>query len=336
LESLKYYILSIQICENIQISGTAYNNPSGCLYLYKNDVTSNSEYENFGLDAAKDDTSNYLDLLSTSDRAKLSRSVGLSYSDARSYNYGIINWMMPVKVKVSVPLSDGTYLYSRTTKMENNEVYAVDSLTNSPAQEAIVKLNNGGNWMRFQNPLVITTDHISSRAQFKLTLAFNPDGIIHGKKMVSNYALKDSNQNGLDIPMIDLAPIPHKASDNVIRETYHINFPQPNYAASGVVRLELYYVSSDTEKTIYAATTTSIYTNSSADSELPMIQKVSFIQTNQGKINFLNWENTAFIEGLSRFTTAGQAGSCKLLLGYHYGSELLQTTYSLHSIRNVA
>lgn len=67
-----------------------------------------------------------------------------------------------------------------------------------------------------------------------------------------------------------------------------------------------------------------------------MIQKVSFIQTNQSTINFLNWENAVFIQGISRFSTAGQAGSCKLLLGHHYGSELQQTTYSLHSIRNVA
>jgi hypothetical protein len=336
LESLKYYILSIQICESIQISGTSFDNPTGCLMLYQNDVTSNSQYDNFGHAAALADTQNYLDLLNSEDRGKLSAAVGLAAADARSYNYGLVNWMKPIKVKVRVPLSDGSSLYSRTTEESGGNVMARDALTNSPAEESVVVLNNGGNWIRFQSPLVISSSNVMNGAEYKLTLAFNPDGIVHGKKQVSNFALKDSAQNGIDVPMIDLAPIPHKADDNVIRETYYINFPQQNYAAAGVLRLELYYVSSDAAKTIYGATTTRIYTNSSAETELPMIQKVSFITSNQGLVNFLNWENTAFIEGLRRFTTPGQAGNCRLLLGFHYGNDLLNTTYTLHSVRTVA
>ena len=37
LESLEYYIYSVQICETLTPSGSGFSNPSGCLQLYSGD-----------------------------------------------------------------------------------------------------------------------------------------------------------------------------------------------------------------------------------------------------------------------------------------------------------
>ena len=108
----------------------------------------------------------------------------------RSYNYGIITWSLPIKVKATLPLGDGTFLYthdgetlSETIGNDNFVRYytkASSSLGVGPAEEAVVLLGNGGNWFKFQNPLTVTSADVEERRQWVLDLVFNPEGIVKG------------------------------------------------------------------------------------------------------------------------------------------------------------
>ena len=51
LESLRYYISSIMLCESLETVGTAWGNPSGCLTLYQ--ATTMQDYDERRIAAAK-------------------------------------------------------------------------------------------------------------------------------------------------------------------------------------------------------------------------------------------------------------------------------------------
>jgi len=77
LESLEYYIFSVQICESLEASGSGFNNPTGCLELYSGD---RSAY-NYDLEgdwtslaaAARGSDTGFVDLIDPSARATLGR-----------------------------------------------------------------------------------------------------------------------------------------------------------------------------------------------------------------------------------------------------------------------
>jgi hypothetical protein len=242
LESLEYYITSVQICETMEAQGSGFSNPAGCLQLYSGDVAGLS----YGLeddwtplaDAARAMTTGFVDLLNPSSRAALNATTELRQDHVRAYNYGIINWSLPIKVKASIPLADGTtvlYTHDGTTQFETVGVdnwrhYFTSPSTPldvAPAEKAVVLLPNGGNWFKFQNPLTITQADIDERRQWVLDLVFNPEGIVKGfaGSGISQSNLEERDGSGgitraITVPMLDLAPIPHRQSEQVVRESY--------------------------------------------------------------------------------------------------------------------
>jgi hypothetical protein len=238
LESLKYHIGSIAICEDLDVSGSGFQNPRGCLSVFQSDP---GAYQ-YGLQddwtplatQARQSDDGFVDLLSASSRATLGGSTTLTYDHVRSYNYGIINWALPIKVKATVPLSDGTTLYTHdgtstfTVNSSNNsrEYFTAPSasLLSGPAEEAVVILPNGGNWFKFQAPLTITEEDIKERRSFVLDLVFNPDGIVKGAAngaamptQIRESDAQGSTVRGIAVPMLDLAPIAHRATETVVR-----------------------------------------------------------------------------------------------------------------------
>jgi hypothetical protein len=298
-----------------------------------------SVYDSYGLAEATADTANYVDLLDTSKVKSFVSDLKVTYSKAGQYNYGIITWMKPVKITATIPLSDGTSMYTKATSSVSSDGYrtlTTKNLSAGPAEEAVVLLNNGGNWFKFQTPLTISASDIGNGKKYSLTLAFNPDHIVSAMKGVTNYALADSSNNGINVPMLDLAPIPHTTSQQVLRETYYIQFANAAYP-DGVVRLELYYLKSDSAKSIYAATTTTVYINKTPTTiALPMVQKVASISSSSDGLSFYNYEPKAFISKFTRLSNVGDSGNCEFAIGYSWGDTLQATTYQLKAMTRVA
>ncbi len=154
LHSLKYYVISIQLCQNLQLSGSGYSNPEGCIDLYQ--AGPGPSYDTYMVTQAKDDTmaGRYIDLMSAEGQAALRRPVtvqlplaglpdgGVDAGDggdndggadggapdadepeagappppnqAGVYRFGLINFYRPIKVKAEFPILGMPGQYFRT------------------------------------------------------------------------------------------------------------------------------------------------------------------------------------------------------------------------------
>jgi hypothetical protein len=245
----------------------------------------------------------------------------LDHSAVRSYNYGLINWALPVKVKAEVTMSHGGSLYTHDG-VSTSEIAGVDNLRQyytavskpmdvGPAEEAVVLLPNGGNWFKFQSPFVISGADIDQQREFVLDLVFDPNGIIRGydenaaQGQLSQRDASGHTVHDITVPMLDLAPVPHRASEVVMRESY-----QGAVAVNDSffdMRLELYYVEGDPSGTIYGVDIKALL-NASSTYTPPELAKVSFLkQEADGTLTFSAFKNTPTMTGMRRVT--GSSGS---------------------------
>ena len=319
LESLEYYIYSVQICESMQTSGSGFSNPSGCLTLYSGD-SSRLTYDVNGdwtalADQARELDDGFVNLLDASSRAQLEAVTELQSEHVRSYNYGIITWSLPIKVKASIPMGDGTFLYTHdgpttfeTVGADNFRHYytsATTSLATAPSEKAIVLLGNGGNWFKFQNPLTVTSADIEQRRQWVLDLVFNPEGIVKGfaGDAIGSGSLEERNGEGtpiraVTVPLLDLAPIPHRQDQQVVRESYLASMSVGARAFD--VRLELYSAEGDPAQTVYGVDVKTLVTAAST-SVPPEISKVSYVVTgDDGSLSFESFKHSPLVSGFTR------------------------------------
>jgi hypothetical protein len=221
---------------------------------------------------------------------------------------------LPVKVKATLSMNDGSKLYthdgvstSEITGVDNLKQYytkANTPLTEAPSEEAVVLLPNGGNWFKFQSPFVISAADIDQRREFVLDLVFDPDGIVkgfsesQGQGQLSERAADGSHTHDITVPMLDLAPVPHRASEQVMRETYQ--GPMLVDGNSFDMRLELYYVDGDPTGTVFGVDVKSLVNAST--SMVPLeLSKVSYLdRAADGSLNFSSYSHTPIMTGLSR------------------------------------
>ncbi len=321
LESLEYYITSVQICETMEAQGSGFSNPAGCLQLYSGDVSGLTYQIDDDWSSLADDaramTTGFVDLLNPSSRAALNATTELQQGHVRSYNYGIINWSLPIKVKASIPLADGTVLYTHdgTTQYETVGVdnwrhyYTSPStpLTTAPAEKAVVLLPNGGNWFKFQNPLTITDADIAERRQWVLDLVFNPEGIVKGFAGggISQSNLEERDGSGavtraITVPMLDLAPIPHRENEHVVRESYLANMVLGSQVFD--LRLELYSVEGDPNQTVYGVDVKTLVT--AATTSVPSeFSKISYVVAEaDGSLTFQSYNQSPVVQSFERVT----------------------------------
>jgi hypothetical protein len=266
-------------------------------------------------DAARAMTTGFVDLLNPSSRAALNATTELRQEHVRAYNYGIINWSLPIKVKASIPLADGTVLYTHdgttqyeTVGVDNWRHYFTSpstSLTTAPAEKAVVLLPNGGNWFKFQNPLTISQADIDERRQWVLDLVFNPEGIVKGFAGggISQSNLEERDGSGaitraISVPMLDLAPIPHRQSEQVVRESYLASMVVGSQAFD--LRLELYSVEGDPSNTVYGVDAKTLVT--AASTNVPTeVSKISYVVAgSDGSLTFQSFNQSPIITSFER------------------------------------
>jgi hypothetical protein len=320
LESLEYFIRGVQICESMETNGSGFNNPGGCLELYRG---ADQTELNYGLtddwtplaDAARATTTGFVDLLDPTSRESLNGRTVLENEHVHSYNYGIITWSLPIKVKATIPLFDGTFLYTHdgvttyeTVGVDNFRHYFTTPstpMTSGPAEKAVVLLGNGGNWFKFQNPLTVTQADIDERRQWVLDLVFNPEGIVKGfaGEGAAAGSIQEMNESGssiraVTVPMLDLAPIPHRESEQVVRESYLASVQVGPHAFD--LRLELYSIDGDPNQTIYGADVKSLVT-AATTAVPPEMSKVSYVVAGANdSVTFQSYNQSPIISGFTR------------------------------------
>jgi hypothetical protein len=329
LESLRYYITTIMICETLEVQGSGFNNPGNCLELYKREPGPlahelNGDWRGLA-DVARGSDEGFVELLGN--RSALASETPIRHENAHAYNYGIINWALPIKLRGSVPFSDGTTLYTHdgATSFEMHTsgfraYYTTPTapMTSAPAEDAVVILGNGGNWFKFQTPLTITTEDVDTKRAFVLDLVFNPQGIVNGYQdwgalgSISQRAA-DGRRFDITVPYLDLAPVPHRADQRVVRESYRGTTTVDGNAFD--LRIELYAI--EGEDAVHGADLKTLV-NSASTTVPPAVAKAAFVErASDGTLSFSTFKHTPVITGLARASTVGATSRVALRCAEH-------------------
>ncbi len=264
LTSLQYYIQSIQLCENITTTGSGYSGTSGCVELYVNkDSQDVSLYNSYTITEATADTdpNHFIDFLTEEGRAKLEVSTAVS---SGTYNYALINFMRPIKMKAEFKDTTGTTIHR--TKAGGTivdigsdeggrqmESIKPTGTTSGEAEVMTYMLNNGGVWFPMLKPFVIAAGD-----DVILDFAFNPENFATTTEQAScstpsstgPYTFDEGNCVTFDLPYAKMSPVPRKSGETTKKEVYLITDYNTDSGSEASVRIELYYNNADAERAI--------------------------------------------------------------------------------------
>lgn len=274
IDSMQYAIQRIQMCEGLETNGSGYGQSTHCVTIYE--AKTNADYSTFGYAEAKANTTDYIDLLDAESLKRLSSQLELREGDIGEYNFGLVNWYKPFKIKGSVKLNNGTILYTKdapiveTFDHNNNVHYAahIDNITTGPAELGILQHNNGGAWFKFATPFKITRADIEAKRDFQLDLVFNADGIVKGTANGSDNGfvggagpysdLQEGDQKySIEAPFVGLTPIAHGKDQKIVRDRYTFNYhevhpfsfpPHDDITEDFDVRIEVYTLKDDPDR----------------------------------------------------------------------------------------
>ncbi len=329
LSSLQYSIREISICEGLETSGTGFNQPQACLTIFTRPSDERFEYRDptqdfSGMAAiARGTSEHFVDLVDATSRASLSTTTTLGAQDAHAYNWGLITWDLPIKVRADISMSDGTTLHTHDGETHSHaamgggftyQTVASAAFDTGVAETATLMLPNGGTWFRFQHPLTVTAEDLSAATALSLDLAFDPEGLVTastGARDPGLAPLVDGANRALSVPLLDVSPIPHRATESVVRETWlaHVTGSSAMGGTDAFdLRLELYTVAEDPARTIYGVGVATVITAQTQRLMMSM-PRVSFISGTDA-LDFEDWSHSALISGFTRSGAVGaQAGA---------------------------
>lgn len=308
LQSLKYMISQIMICEDLTPVGSGFTNTINCSTFYSGNIptkfrdsTQPVSIEEIAKIQAGEYSDYQIDLMDATSRSKLNKNGALS---AGEYKYAIINWASPIQFRATVD-AGGTTIYSKpTTSIETNNGFTKsttnETMTSGPAKDAVIVSSDGGTYFKFAKPFVITEDDITAGNEFVIDLVFNADDVVRGTDDPDSFSmaswLKDEDETGaMYLPLLSLSPVPRLSTDTNSKETYKITDGDGN-----VYRLELYYNTSDADKAIRGVSMVPLNQNTSDDAKF-----TSITEDANGKLDFTSTSSS--LEGFNRSTTACDA-----------------------------
>lgn len=342
LEELSYAVRSIAICKNITVAGSGFSNPQDCLTVYDAAPVAELEYDPSGdllplAAAARSVDAPFADLMTAAGRARLASTRTITAADVREYQYGYITWYPAIKVKASVAITGGPTLKTHDGPTSvvvmpgGFRQYVTTAATalaaDVAAERAVVLLPNGGNWFKFQRPLVIGEADVSSDAAdggasdaggsdagstggFDLDLVFDPDALVAAftadATSSPRVSLVDSSGAGFAVPMLDLAPIVRTTGKTTVREEWTADL-----GGGLAYRLSLYGVDPDPNRTIYGVLSRMIMTGSSIAPmdwfDAPKIAGVT--AETDGTRTFTDAMGEPVVRGFQRTPSAADAGA---------------------------
>lgn len=330
LLSLKYFINSIQLCQDVTVMGSGYSNTNGCINLYQNEAPG-VDYNTYDATAAMADTApdHYIDLMTAEGQATLRQPVTVDVqvasdanpdggSAAGAYRYGLINFFRPIKVTSQFPVLGQSDQYFRTRAVTqvvdttpsgaqfNSEKVLIGDTLSGPTEETTYMLNNGGALFTFQKPFVVTQADVDAKADIKVDLVFNPDNF--GQAYESAGCSSDqysaicdpTNNVVIDMPYVRMNPVPRKTGERTHKETYLMD-----YEDGAKLRIELYYNDADVEAgvqgvdaaVVYDATAMMPHNNVIASN---YVSQTGSVQTNDASVTLMDYQHTPNLEGLMR------------------------------------
>ncbi|HEX4354842.1 MAG TPA: hypothetical protein VHZ95_18050 [Polyangiales bacterium] len=331
LKSLKYFISSIQLCQDVQTQGTAYSGASGCIQLYQGAQGDDSDYKNYVVESAEadNDPTHYIDLMTAEGQAALRHPVTLEVqvgkdsqdageSPTGAYRFGLINFYRPIKVTAEFPVLGSSDQYFRTRAVTqthlsmtadgrfNTEKVEIGDTLSGPTEETTYMLNNGGALFTFQKPFVITQADVDAQEEIKIDLVFNPENF--GQAYESMNCTDDQysaicdplNNVVIDMPYVRMNPVPRKGGEKTRKETYLMD-----YDTASKLRIELYYNDADPEAGVQGVDAAVVY---DATAQMPdnniiasyYVSQTGSVQSHDANVTLMDSAHTPNLDGLIR------------------------------------
>ncbi len=326
LTSLKYFITSIQICRDVTVQGTGYSNATNCIGLFSNNNLTDN-YNNYTITDAMADNENYIDFMTEEGRAKFAQTITYTEDDIGDYNWVIVSFARPIKMTGSF-FTPGTTTAAFITKTpqaselvpfvnegrEGELVRFTTNPTTGTPTELTYMLNNGGTYFPFLKPFSITQEDVDNKTSLSVEFLFNPnnfatvyqstcDGTQYGSSKY-NAVMYVQDNTGLgdctffDLPYAKMGAVPKKSGENIMKEVYNINVAE----GTAKLRVELFYNSADTTKSVVGANSDIVFTSASvAEAYSNPLQTYKITQTNND-VTFYGYNSTSGQVDLPNFT----------------------------------
>jgi hypothetical protein len=314
LLSLKYYVTSIQLCEDLDLMGSGFNNSKGCINLYSNMAPGSPDYTEYTVMEAQSDNTpgRYIDLMSAEGQAALRKPVmvqvpiatePVAESDpdaadggvpeapkqqAGVYRYGLINFYRPIKVKAEFPIigetSDHYFRTKAVTAIHetaasgggmNQDTVEIGNTLSGDTEEMTYMLNNGGALFVFQKPFAITQADIDAKAEINIDLVFNPENFGQAYESMCLADVRVVVCDPLNNVAIDM---PYVRMNPVPRKTGEKTRKETylvDYDSSSKLRIELYYNDKDDEAGVQGVDTAIVYGTTAPTGNQPSFNTVA-------------------------------------------------------------
>jgi hypothetical protein len=342
LESFQVAVTSVFLAQGISISGSGWGAPTGTLSLYDvPGMTPSTITAANALNASNDPY--FIDFMSAAGRARLASSGSFTEQHLGDYNFVVVNWAYPFRVRGAVDLGDGRKIHTKAGPVDTAmyQTRPASSMMDGPAETAVVIKDNGGTWFRFLRPMTLTPadlnttllvhdttrrdslgnviDTLVPAGQLNVMLVYNPDGFLSGW---DSAATPGGNGRGasisgpggvgnIEVPYLDATVVPYRTGEEVWRETYLFTGATPDARPVGFrSRLELYLVGDN----VVAASLRSL---AGPDGEMPLqASNIFFVEAGAGgTLNLQDHSHANIVGGLRRETVVGTGGTAGLTLG---------------------
>lgn len=370
LQSFQVAVSNILIAKDLTTSGSGWSGMSGPLSLYSNDI---GDFNAIDSNQARDPAwrSNFIDFCDQASLERIATSQPFTLRDTGEYHWAVINWAPFFRVRAEIPLPGGDTLYTRDGYVSkhifpnsgpDNAYYVTrspQSLLQGPAEDALVRKNNGGTWFRFLKPLRLTEADLDSTStiadtvgfdssgnaivdqipsgRWNVLLVFNPRDLVFGGEgdssnmsVVPSIVSPDSTAY-INVPFLKATAVPYREGEAVTRETYEFEVSVNEAWANGTygMRLELYLIGDN----VVAASVHSYPTDGGfAPPEVPVIFFAD--EKDDGTLSLQGWDRAAVFDGFARKQSVGEEGTVAWDPSSH--AQQAQTlTYRLAEIRRM-
>lgn len=353
LESFQVAVEMVYLAQDISISGSGWSDPRGVLSLFQQDPlmteTHNVVTAANALDPANDGY--FIDFMTAAGRSRLSSSGGFVSEQLGEYNFVIVNWAMPFRVRGSVGLGGGETVYTKsgTYNAATQSTLAAGDMFTGPAQTTVAVKPNGGTWFRFLRPLVLTDSDLTTTrlvhdttrrdslgnvidtlvpaGQLNVMLVFNPDDFLTGwdtayaagsgagpmpRGPTSTELTGAGGLGNIHVPFLDATVVPFRTGEEVWRESYVFTGEDPSDPGFDFrTRFEIYTVGDN----VMAASVRGLV---GPDGEFPLeSMSVFFAQSGAaGTLDFQDHAHGNIVGDFRRLGALGTTGTANLTLGH--------------------
>ncbi len=290
LYSLKMYFRSIQLCNSLDDNGSGYSNPQGCVDIYTNDSDTYNGLT--GPTAAEratfsdSSTGKFYDVLSETDLASLNTGVAVAVGE---YNYGIIETHPWVKIKArsgGLCTKAAGAVEDSSTGGDGIVTYhtKVDSLScgDGEPEEVLSYITNANTKFKFLAPF-----SVQEGDSVILDLAFNLAQEVRALEGNFGGNLRASDaDNAFYVPMIRIGAAPRLSTQTTKVETYLMG----TAAQKEQVRVQFYYNSDDTSKSILGINGAVLATPASLESKANKAIYSSSVVQDGTSISLRTWD----------------------------------------------